>query len=280
MPRAGPVRSFTTSGERSQPTVARYYGANHLRSDIRVVFVIAPVNVSPANTMSRLKDFVRRGGSLIVMDDSRIGERGSAKDFLKQFDVSITSHGAGAGHGAEKPHVHIAGMDLIRTPSAETFATRKVYEQGQLVYLWDAKDYSRSAASIDRGRRLMRALIQRCSRVPSDSVDDDATATSVFKRLVVLRARPWMWKSAIAGDHTQVSVNVSPQNVLDLVIAGLRSVSAVVIYWRGASKPRRERLMSGFRSRFLLRERLVPFRLGSSYAETDAALLSRTIVGY
>jgi hypothetical protein len=137
-----------------------------------------------------------------------------------------------------------------------------------------------SAASIDRGRRLMPALIQRCLRVPSDSVDDDATATSAFKRLVVLRARPGMWKSAIAGDHTQVSVNVSPQNVLDLVIAGLRSVSAVVIYWWGASKPRRERLMSRFRSRFLLGERLVPFRLGSNYAETDAALLSRTIVGY
>jgi hypothetical protein len=41
-----------------------------------------------------------------------------------------------------------------------------------------------------------------------------------------------MWKSAIAGDRTQVSVNASPQNVLDLVIAGLRSVSAVVIHWK------------------------------------------------
>ena len=93
--------------------------------------------------MGRLKDFVRRGGSLIVMDDSRIGERGSAKDFLKQFDVSITYHGPGAEQAVQKPHVHVSGMDLIKTPSADTFATRKIYEQGQLVYLWDAKDYSR-----------------------------------------------------------------------------------------------------------------------------------------
>jgi hypothetical protein len=34
----------------------------------------------------------------------------------------------------------------------------------------------------------MRALVQRCSRVPSDSVDDDATATNVFKRLVVYKS--------------------------------------------------------------------------------------------
>ena len=93
--------------------------------------------------MSRMKDFVRRGGSLIVMDDSRIGERGSAKDFLKLFDVSITYHGAGADHGGQKPHVHIGGMDLIKAPSAEAFVTRKIHEQGQVVYIWDAGDFSR-----------------------------------------------------------------------------------------------------------------------------------------
>jgi hypothetical protein len=125
------------------PRVAYTYDQDLFLPDTRVVFVIAPVNVPPASTMSRLKDFVRRGGSLIVMDDSRIGERGSAKDFLKLFDVSITYHGPGAEPAVAKPHVHIAGMDLIKTPSADTFATRKIYEQGQLVYLWDAKDYSR-----------------------------------------------------------------------------------------------------------------------------------------
>jgi hypothetical protein len=125
------------------PRVAYTYDQDLFRPDTRVIFVIAPVNVPPAATLSRIKDFVRRGGSLIVMDDSRIGERGSANEFLKLFDASITYHGPSADHSAEKPHVHIAGMDLIKTPSTETFATRKVHEQGQLVYLWDAKDYSR-----------------------------------------------------------------------------------------------------------------------------------------
>ena len=58
--------------------------------------------------MRRLKDFVRKGGCLIVLDDSRIGERGSAKDFLGLFDASITYHGAQGPDGSQKPHVHLA----------------------------------------------------------------------------------------------------------------------------------------------------------------------------
>ena len=78
------------------------------------------------------------------MDDSRTGkheQRERIPEAIRCLDHSY--HGPSHDHSAQKPHVHIAGMDLIKTPSTETFATRKVYEQGQLVYLWDAKDYSR-----------------------------------------------------------------------------------------------------------------------------------------
>ena len=63
------------------PRVAYTYEEDLFRPDTRVIFAVAPVNVPPARMMSRLKDFVRRGGSLVVMDDSRIGQRSSTKSF-------------------------------------------------------------------------------------------------------------------------------------------------------------------------------------------------------
>jgi hypothetical protein len=94
--------------------------------------------------MARLKDFVRRGGGLVVLDDSRIGERGSAKDFLNLFEASITYHGA-QSHGAQqRPHVHLGGGMLpLKVPAADAFVARKFYEQGQVVYMSDAADFSR-----------------------------------------------------------------------------------------------------------------------------------------
>jgi hypothetical protein len=72
------------------PRVAYTHDEDVLGPATRAMVVIAPVNAPPAKTLARLRDFVRTGGSLIVMDDSRIGERGSAKDFLGLFDVLIT----------------------------------------------------------------------------------------------------------------------------------------------------------------------------------------------
>jgi hypothetical protein len=128
------------------PRVAYTYDEDLFRPDTRAIFVIAPVNVPPARTLNRLRDFVRRGGSLIVMDDSRIGARGSAKDFLDLFDVSITYHAASADQRGQKPHVHLGGgMEALKAPSAEAFVARKIHEQGQVVYIWDAADFSREA---------------------------------------------------------------------------------------------------------------------------------------
>ncbi len=115
-----------------------------LRPETRAMFVVAPVNAPPARPMSRLRDFVRKGGSLIVLDDSRNGERGSAKDFLGLFDATITYHGAPSQDDSQRPHVHLGGgMVPIKVPAADAFVALKPYEQGQLVYMSDAADFSR-----------------------------------------------------------------------------------------------------------------------------------------
>ncbi len=126
------------------PRVAYTFDDDFLKPETRAMFVVAPVNTPPARTMARLREFVRRGGSLIVLDDSRIGERGSAKDFLGLFDATITYHGA-QGQGANlRPHVHLGGgMVPLKVPAADAFVARKLYEQGQVIYMLDAADFSR-----------------------------------------------------------------------------------------------------------------------------------------
>ena len=126
------------------PRVAYTYDEDLFRPDTRAIFVIAPVNVPPVATQRKVRDFVRRGGSLIVLDDNRIGQRGSAKDFLGVFDISITYHAAQAGHAGRRPHVHLGGgMEPLLLPSPEAFVARKRHEQGQVVFLSDAADFSR-----------------------------------------------------------------------------------------------------------------------------------------
>ncbi len=91
------------------PRVAFTYDKDLFTPETRAIFVIAPVNTPPAETMARLKDFVCRGGCLIVLDDNRIGERGSAKDFLGLFGATIIYHGAQGRDGNARPHVHLGG---------------------------------------------------------------------------------------------------------------------------------------------------------------------------
>ncbi len=126
------------------PRVAYTFDEDFLRPGTRAMFVVAPVNPPPPKTLARLHDFVRSGGSLIILDDSRIGERGSAKDFLRLFDASITYHGAQSPDAGQRPHVHLGGgMVPVKVPAADAFVARKAYEQGQVVYMSDAADFSR-----------------------------------------------------------------------------------------------------------------------------------------
>jgi hypothetical protein len=120
------------------------YDEDLLKPETRALVAIAPVNVPPERTLARLKDSVRRGGCRIVLDDSRIGARGSAKDYLGLFGASITYHGSQGPDKNQRPHVHLGGgMEPVRIPAADAFVARKLFEQGQVVYLFDAADFSR-----------------------------------------------------------------------------------------------------------------------------------------
>ena len=95
--------------------------------------------------MARLREFVRGGGSLIVMDDSRIGERGSARAFLDAVRrLDRLPRPRRGTEGDRKPHVHIGGMEAVTVPAAAAFVARKASGRGQVVYLWDAADFSRN----------------------------------------------------------------------------------------------------------------------------------------
>jgi hypothetical protein len=86
-----------------------------LKPETRAIFVVAPVTAPPPDAIKRLQEFVRRGGCLIVLDDQRIGARGSAKDFLGAFGASITYHAAHEEPEHSRPHVRLGGgMEPVR----------------------------------------------------------------------------------------------------------------------------------------------------------------------
>jgi hypothetical protein len=126
------------------PRVAYTFDKDLLSPNTRAIFVIAPVNVPPRRALARLKEFVRRGGNLIVLDDSRIGERGSAKEFLRLFGTTITYHGARGQAGKQRAHVHVGGMEPVKIPADDAFVAWKKYQQGHVVYMSDAVDFSRA----------------------------------------------------------------------------------------------------------------------------------------
>ena len=125
------------------PRVAYTYD-EMIRPETRAVFAVAPVNTPPRPTLDRLKEFVRGGGCLVILDDWQIGDRGSGKDFLGLFDVPITYHGPQSQDGKDRPHVHIGGgMVPIKAPAADAFVAQKSFGRGQVVYMSDAAYFSR-----------------------------------------------------------------------------------------------------------------------------------------
>jgi hypothetical protein len=62
------------------PRVAYTFDHDLLKPETCAMFVVAPVNTPPAKTLTRLREFVRKGGSLIVLDDIKIGARGRPRN--------------------------------------------------------------------------------------------------------------------------------------------------------------------------------------------------------
>ncbi len=126
------------------PRVAYTFDQDLLKTETLAMFIVAPVDAPPPKTLARLRDFVRAGGSLIVLDDTKIGQRGSAKDFLRLFDATVTYHGAESHDHAERPHVHVGGGMLpIKAPAADAFVAQQRCGRGDVVYMTDAADFSR-----------------------------------------------------------------------------------------------------------------------------------------
>lgn len=129
------------------PRVAYDYEKEMIRSETRAIFAVAPVEVPPLEILKRLESYVRGGGHLVIVDDGRIGERGSAKELLGVFGVSIQYHGASeeGGDDSSRPHVHVGGgMVGLKVPASDAFVARKPYGRGQVIYMSEAIDFSRT----------------------------------------------------------------------------------------------------------------------------------------
>lgn len=107
--------------------------------------MIAPVDPPPREALARIEAFVRRGGSLIVLDDSRIRGHGSTADYLGVFGVGLHDDVAPSPRGGRIRRIHLTGMTSIRgIPSPEAFVAHRVHGAGHVVFMRDAAAFSRS----------------------------------------------------------------------------------------------------------------------------------------
>ncbi len=125
------------------PRVAHEYDSL-LGPDTRVVFVVAPVRPPPERILGQLKSFVQAGGALVVVDDMGIGRDGSAGDFLRPFEITVEYHASGEGSSQTPPHVHLGGgMKPLAVPDPKTALASALRGRGRVVYLSDARSFSR-----------------------------------------------------------------------------------------------------------------------------------------
>ncbi len=125
------------------PRVAHEYDGL-IGPDTRVAFVVAPVRPPPGRVLDQLKSFVQAGGALVVVDDMGIGRDGSAGDFLRPFEITLEYHGSGEGSSQSPPHVHLGGgMKPLAVPDSMTVLASALRGRGRVVYLSDARSFSR-----------------------------------------------------------------------------------------------------------------------------------------
>ncbi len=128
------------------PRVAYTFDEDFLTPGTRAMFVIAPVNAPPPTTLARLRDFVRTGGSLIVLDDTKIGQRGSAKDFLHLFDAAVTYHGDSKPRRQPTP-----SCARRRGNGANQSSCRRRVRRAQGLRAWPCRVHDRRGRLLTRG---------------------------------------------------------------------------------------------------------------------------------
>jgi hypothetical protein len=124
------------------PRVAYEYDRDLLTNHTRALFVIAPVDHPPESALSRIESFVRQGGALIVVDDGPGG--GSAKDYLNRFGIDLFYSSRTGSNGEPFVHSTVSGLaGLNNVPDERTFVGHRAFGKGHVVYMREAKDYSR-----------------------------------------------------------------------------------------------------------------------------------------
>ncbi len=126
------------------PRIAWTFDRDLLSDETRAMFVVAPVNRPPRQTLRRLHDFVEGGGNLIIIDDGSIAERGSARDYLAAFDIGIQYHAESRSDGKSHSHVHLSGnITALKAPADDLFVASGAHGKGHVAYVFEAVEFSR-----------------------------------------------------------------------------------------------------------------------------------------
>jgi hypothetical protein len=142
------------------PRVAYTYDRDLFTANTRALFVIAPVDHPPPSTLSRIEAFVRHGGSLIVLDDGRLGGAGSARDYMAAFGIDLQYAPRSGPKGEPLVHSSLSGLTEMRdVPAPGTFVGHRTHGTGHVVYMRDAADFSRVGMGhcFSRPGKLQRA---------------------------------------------------------------------------------------------------------------------------
>ena len=144
--------------------------------DTRAVVVIAPVVRPPAATLAKVEAFVRSGGSLVVIDDGRLGGTGSAPDYMRRFGINLKYTRVADAQGVETVRSALDGIDDITHPRApDTFIGHRAIGGGHVVYMRDAIQFSREGMGhcFNRPGRVARSRYETIFAVVRDVLGID-----------------------------------------------------------------------------------------------------------
>jgi hypothetical protein len=130
------------------PRVAYTYDSDLFTANTRALFVIAPVDHPPQSTLSRIESFVRQGGSLVIIDDGRLGGNGSAPDYMRTFGIDLHYVKQRGAQNEDVVHSSLSGItEMTNGRASDTFIGHRAHGWGHVVYMRDAAQFSRTGMS-------------------------------------------------------------------------------------------------------------------------------------
>lgn len=147
-----------------------------IHANTRVIFVIAPVHLPPEKTLARIRSFVKAGGSLIVLDDSRLLGKGSAARILRSFGIFLRYRRSARSDGTFAVDGVPIGLENIGGDQApDSFVAHRAYGAGHVVFMRDAVQFSRDGLGhcFNRPGKVARARYELVYRVFRDILHQD-----------------------------------------------------------------------------------------------------------